>query len=145
MVAAEPGPAWPTATPPSPRGTAVVIEDHLILRTTLASLLEGLGYAVRAASNGFSGLRLVRQLEPDLVVLDLVMPEIQGQDVLAAMREDPSTSDIPALVITGFPEGLAEVGSLDRVLPKPFAYEELMTAVDALAPAPTEALAATSA
>ena len=141
MVADTSGPAWPTDSPSLQRGTAVVIEDHLILRTTLASLLEGLGYAVRAASNGFSGLRLVRQLEPDLVVLDLIMPEIQGQDVLAAMRQDPLTADIPALVITGHPEGLAEVGSLDRVLPKPFAYEELITAVDALAPAPAKALA----
>ncbi len=144
MITGDPGSTWPTEVPGIPRGSAVVVEDHLILRTTLVSLLEGLGYAVRSASNGFSGLRLIRQLEPDFVVLDVVMPELDGQQVLEAMRDDPSTAEIPTLVVTGFPGGIPGAGARDRLLPKPFAYEEFIAAVEALAPVgapPSRALA----
>ncbi len=116
-----------------PPGTAVVIEDHPILRATLADLLETLGYAVRSASNGSTGLRLVRHAAPDLVVLDLALPELPGETVLAELRADPATAATPVLIVTGFPGELTRIGPRERLVPKPFTYAAFVEAVEALA------------
>ncbi len=115
------------------RGTAVVIEDHPILRGTLADLLESLVYAVRSAADGSAGLRLVHYLVPDLVVLDLVLPDLSGREVLAEMRARPATAATAVLVITGFPGELPSTGPRERLLPKPFTYAAFAEAVEALA------------
>ena len=120
-------------------GTAVVIEDHPILRATLADLLGSLDYAVRSASNGSTGLRLVQHAAPDLVVLDLVLPEMAGETVLAELRADRATGATPVLIVTGFPERLTSTGPRERLLPKPFTYEAFVEAVEALARADARA------
>ncbi len=129
----EAGPIEAAVSTSGGRGTAAVIEDHPILRETLADLLEGLGYAVRSASNGSTGLRLVRHAAPDLVVLDLVLPELPGETVLAELRGDPATGATPVLIVTGFPGGLTGTGPRERLLPKPFTYAAFVDAVEALA------------
>ena len=120
---------------PGRRGTALVIEDDLILRSGMVDWLEGLGFEAGAASNGFSGLRQVRHNRPDVVVLDLVIPDLSGQDVLAAVRENPSTAETPVLVVTAQPEKLAGVGPRERLLRKPFTYDAFVQEVEALAAA----------
>ena len=119
----------------SERGTAVVIEDDPLLRIGMVDWLEDLGFRAGAASNGFSGLRRVRSELPNVVVLDLSMPDLSGQDVLAAVRDDPATARTPVLVVTSRPDWLAEVGPRERLLAKPFTYDAFVREVEALAAA----------
>ena len=85
------------------RGTILVVEDDDELRQTLADLLADEGYHVVCASNGREGLDALAAVQASLVLLDLVMPEMSGQDVYAAMQADPRLADIPVIVCTSDP------------------------------------------
>ncbi len=59
------------------------------------------GYRVEAAYTGLAGIEQAAQLLPDIILLDLMLPDISGVDVLAGLRKNPATSDIPVIIITG--------------------------------------------
>jgi DNA-binding response OmpR family regulator len=71
--------------------TALVVNDDPWVRVVLRAMLAEAGYLVSLASNGFSGLRLARQVLPHLVLLDLSLPEVPGGVVLRELRQDPAT------------------------------------------------------
>lgn len=82
------------------RPTILIVDDTPQNLTVLGELLQPL-YRVRAANSGERALRMVRTApRPDLVLLDVMMPEIDGHDVLRRLREDPATRDIPVLFVT---------------------------------------------
>jgi putative two-component system response regulator len=82
------------------RSTILIVDDTPQNLMVLGELLQPL-YRVRAANSGERALRMVRTApRPDLVLLDVMMPEIDGHDVLRRLREDPSTRDIPVLFVT---------------------------------------------
>ncbi len=97
----------------------------------LLRIVLGAEYEIDEASDGSEALDLVRELEPDLVVLDVMMPGRSGLDVLAEMRADPVLAGIPVIVITAWdhvqPDVLA--AGADRFFLKPFEAEELKAAV----------------
>ena len=78
----------------------VVVEDESVLQKALSIELLADGIAVLAASNGKTGLELVQKELPDLVLLDLILPEMQGFDVLAAIKKDPKTKHIPVIILS---------------------------------------------
>ena len=91
------------------------------------------GYQVKEAANGKEALDLVRVSKPDLIILDVMMPEINGFDVAAVLKNDPSTMDIPIIILSivqdkerGFRIGV------DRYLTKPIDTEKLFHEVDEL-------------
>src|SRR5438046_9075039 len=83
-----------------PDKTVLVVEDDPWIRSLMADLLTGEGYAVVQASDGKAGLEMAEDNEPDVILLDLAMPEKSGLDVLHELKTAKPTRDIPASVVS---------------------------------------------
>jgi DNA-binding response OmpR family regulator len=118
-------------TPESQRVTILVVEDDSALREFLCTALAD-EFEVAGAVSGEEAVDLARQLRPDVVLLDVMLPGLSGLDVVRVIRSDPSLKDTPILVMTAFSEidaGDAEAAGADRFLAKPFDLHELTSAV----------------
>ena len=114
---------------PEPK-TVVYIEDELELIDLLSLVLKDERIVVEPALRGHDGLELVRQIRPDLVLLDLMLPDMEGWDVYREMQQDASLKDIPVIVITVRTEGLLEgvwpqTQQLAGYVVKPFTVQDL--------------------
>jgi CheY-like chemotaxis protein len=78
----------------------LVVDDERANRDWLSGILEPAGFNVIAASGGAQAIELARSRQPDLVLLDLLMPEVSGFDVVEALRADPATRQMPIMVLT---------------------------------------------
>ncbi len=111
----------------------LVVDDERILLDTLRYNLVKAGYEVRTAADGETALRIARQDSPDLVLLDVMLPKIDGFDVCRTLRQE---SAIPILMLTARDEEVDKVLGLelgaDDYLTKPFSMRELMARVKAL-------------
>jgi len=120
-----------TATPAAQR--VLVVEDEESLRFTLAHSLKKEGYQVLTASRGDDGLKLAREAQPDLILLDVMLPGIDGIQVCRALRRN---SDVPIIMLTALGGELDRVAGLDTgaddYMPKPFGMRELLARVRAL-------------
>ena len=76
------------------------IEDEPTLQKTLGRALGQEGYEVQSALDGQSGLALVKRIKPELILLDLILPKMDGFTVLKNLKEDPETQGIPVIVLT---------------------------------------------
>jgi len=83
------------------RPLVLVVEDSDAIRTAFTILLEESGYTVAAAPNGTEAVRLAGERSPDLVLLDLGLPDISGLDVARRIKADPATRGIPVVALTG--------------------------------------------
>jgi CheY-like chemotaxis protein len=101
---------------------ALVVEDELDLREAIADLLELEGYRVATAANGREALDQLAAKTPGIVLLDLMMPVVDGWQVLDAMRRDERLRGVPVVVISAHPHPPADV----PVLPKPFHGDDLL-------------------
>jgi signal transduction histidine kinase/DNA-binding response OmpR family regulator len=115
------------------RPTILVVDDDTPIRSLLRQELSEAGYQVKEAANGKAALDMVRIHKPDLIILDVMMPEINGFDVAAVLKNDPATMDIPIIILSivqdkerGFRIGV------DRYLTKPIDTEKLFHEVDEL-------------
>ena len=132
--AAEPE-APPARRSGRPQGTILVIDDERPARELVGNALTAQGYAVVAASSGRDGLRLARERRPDAIILDVIMPDVDGWAVLRALKADPDLADIPVILVTMLGDrdmGLA-LGAAEH-LTKPIAPQELIRASHARAP-----------
>ncbi len=112
----------------------VYIEDEPELIDLLRLIFKKEQIILESALNGQKGLELVRQLEPDLVILDLMLPDMEGWDIFHEIQNDESLRDIPVIVVTVRTEGLVEgiwpqVQHLAGYLVKPFTVHELREVV----------------
>jgi len=115
----------------------LLIEDDCLVLTTLSEFLADAGHSVTEARDGKEGLRLSRLVDPEVIITDLVMPEIEGMEVLLKLKEFRSTAKV--IVISGglrrnateFLEIAKSMGA-SKVLAKPFSYALLLAAVDEL-------------
>jgi signal transduction histidine kinase/CheY-like chemotaxis protein len=82
------------------RDTILLIDDDATARELIATYLVGNGFAVESASNGVDGLKKARELKPVAITLDILMPDIDGWTVLAALKGDPELTDIPVVIVT---------------------------------------------
>jgi CheY-like chemotaxis protein len=80
--------------------TVLVVDDERPILTLLARLVQGVGAKVELAYNGKEALEKMRAQKPDLVLLDLIMPVMSGEEVLTVMETDPQLQDIPVIVIS---------------------------------------------
>jgi CheY-like chemotaxis protein len=80
--------------------TILLADDSILLRAANAAILTRAGYKVLTAGDGEEALQVVRQHRPDLVILDLMMPKLGGEQVLQALRKDAMTKYIPVIVLT---------------------------------------------
>jgi signal transduction histidine kinase/CheY-like chemotaxis protein len=111
----------------------LVVDDHQPVRQLLRQELEGHGYVVHEAVDGHEGIRMARALGPDLVTLDVMMPDVNGFEVAAALRQDPTTMRIPIMVISVVhDEGRAQSVGVDSYLTKPIDGADLVAHVEAL-------------
>src|SRR5580698_2496365 len=112
----------------------LIIEDEAPMRTALADLLDGEGYRVLTAADGESGLERALAEKPDLILLDVMMPKLDGFAVCAELRR--MEVEIPVLMLTAKGQVEDRVTGLDAgaddYLVKPFSTEELLARVRAL-------------
>lgn len=110
------------------------IEDDTVVRENTAELLELSDYEVVTAANGRAGVELAKKELPDIVICDIMMPEMDGYGVLQTLAEDPSTQNIPFIFLSAKTEhkdirkGM-DLGA-DDYLTKPFEEEELISAIE---------------
>ena len=115
--------------------TILIIEDEPEMRRNLATLLRLEGFQVLTAENGRVGLQLAQRDPPELILCDVMMPELDGHGVLKALRDDPATMNVPFIFLTAKGEK-ADLRSgmnlgADDYLTKPVARADLLSAVEA--------------
>mgnify|MGYP000449826620 CR=1 FL=1 len=120
----------------TPTKTILCVEDEPEMIDLIRLILSRKGYSVKGASGGVEGIRLIKELHPDLVLLDLMMPDMDGYEVTRRLRKNPATAAIPILMFTAktqLDDKVAgfEVGA-DDYLTKPFNLEELLLRVNNL-------------
>jgi len=112
----------------------LVIDDEDIMRTVAVKILKEAGYNVIQANNGKAGLSLASQMKPDLILCDIMMPELDGFDVLQLLNNNQETAIIPFIFLTAKTERLdfrkgMEMGADDYII-KPFDKQELLNAIE---------------
>lgn len=80
--------------------TILIIEDEPTLQKTLSLALQQEGYEIKNALDGEIGLKLAKETKPDLILLDLILPKIDGFEALEVLKNDDATKDIPIIVLT---------------------------------------------
>jgi len=86
----------------------LIIEDEMALQESLGGLLSEKGYQVISALDGETGLNLAKKENPDLILLDLILPKMSGFEVLEELKKDLKTKEIPVIVLTNL-EGIGDV------------------------------------
>jgi DNA-binding response OmpR family regulator len=114
----------------------LIVDDDPDMVQLLQTSLTGAGYSVRTATSGTQALATARRSPPDLVLLDLILPEVNGFTVCEALRREPATAALPIVMITALPGEFPrmagmEVGA-DAYLRKPFDVEELILRMEEL-------------
>lgn len=118
----------------------LVVDDTPALLDVVRKCLESEGYEVITCLESRQAMRLAREERPDVVMLDVVMPEVSGWDVLAELRADPAFALVPVIVCTAYvSEALGRIVELQRgpdqhvgLLPKPFELDELYEVVESV-------------
>ena len=112
----------------------VCIEDEPEMIDLVRLILGRKGFQVIGANGGVEGLDTVRREKPDLVLLDLMMPDMDGWEVYQQMKADPELRDIPVVVVTAKAQSIDKVlglhiAKVDDYITKPFGPQELMESV----------------
>jgi two-component system response regulator VicR len=113
----------------------VYIEDEQEMIDLVRLILSRRGYEVIGANGGRDGLAAVRENLPDLVLLDLMMPDMDGWDVYQQMKAEENTREIPVIVVTAKAQSIDKVlglhiAKVDDYISKPFSPNELMDSVE---------------
>ena len=115
--------------------TVLLVEDDESVRRMVRVSLEMSEYEVIEAKDGLEGLLLLEMEKPDAVVLDLMMPDVGGERMLAQLRSAPETKRTPVVIITGKPEVAPEVIGLvgrENFFPKPFDPEAVIGRINSI-------------
>lgn len=111
----------------------LIVEDEEAVRELEKFILETHGYEVMEARDGLEGLAKAEFRKPDLILLDLMMPDVSGGRMYDEMKEHPSTAGIPIVVVTGKPDAHQmfddEIGA-ENVIMKPFEADSLLARIE---------------
>lgn len=117
----------------SEKALILVVEDESGILTSLELLLELEGYRVMTAADGGQAWRLLQETIPDLVITDLFMPFVDGGELIARMKANDFSRDIPIILTTSVaPESMNLRGRPDAYCRKPFHFDDLLAAVASL-------------
>lgn len=111
--------------------TVLVVDDEWVIADALESVLTDAGYRVLIAPNGRQGLARLTEMRPDVILLDFMMPMMNGADMMAALAADPAHKDIPVIMMSSLPESTVaeEVNGYALFLNKPFLATDVLQAV----------------
>jgi len=113
-----------------PQQKIVLIDDDMFVRVTTAKLLEKKDFTVYTAHNGQDGLRLVHELMPDTVLVDLMMPDLNGWEIIKNLHADKKTEGVDIIIFTAsddpVPPDIKKMNLDYRVLKKPFYLQQLI-------------------
>jgi putative two-component system response regulator len=122
-----------TASALESTGVVLVVDDDPVVRRLTRQLLSRITEAVHAVSNGEDALRVAPQLDPDLILLDVNMPDLDGFEVCKRLRADPATREIPIIMVTALNDRESRLRGLDAgaddFISKPYDRMELRTRV----------------
>ena len=111
------------------------VEDEPEMIDLIRLILGRRGFEIKGAAGGIEGLKMIRQNPPDLVLLDLMMPDMDGWEVYQQMKADEKTKNIPVIVVTAKAQSIDKVlglhiAKVDDYLTKPFSPQDLMNSVE---------------
>jgi two-component system sensor histidine kinase/response regulator len=120
--------------------TILTVDDEDMILQIITDLLSSKGYKVITAKNGKEAIRKSKKCSPDLIVMDIMMPDLDGPEAAKLLKENPSTRDIPILFLSGIvmkEQGKSEQeinvgGEFYSALAKPFDADELLNTVHKL-------------
>jgi DNA-binding response OmpR family regulator len=112
----------------------VCIEDEPEMIELVKIILNRKGYSVHGADGGETGLSLIRTVRPDLVLLDLMMPDMDGWEVYQQMKADPDIRDIPVIIVTAKAQNIDKIlglhiAKVNDYITKPFGPSELLQSI----------------
>lgn len=114
----------------------LVVEDNAANMKLAALLLTNAGHEVLRAADAETGLALAREQRPDLVLMDMQLPGMDGMEATALLKRDPATSAIPVIALTAMAmkedQENARAAGCDDYIAKPLRYQQLYSAIDAL-------------
>ncbi|HTV24566.1 MAG TPA: response regulator [Polyangiaceae bacterium] len=116
------------------RTSILIVDDEPGIVDVLIAVLEDAGHRASGATNGQEGLSRLKASLPDLMLLDVEMPVLDGEETLRALKADPRLAAVPVLMMSGIPESMVKrrCRGYDAFLRKPFSLAELLETVDTL-------------
>ena len=112
--------------------SVLIVDDEFGLADIAADLLRDVGYEVTIAIDGRLGLASLRAHPTDLVIVDLMMPVMDGIEMITAMKREPTLARIPTILMTALPEAIRDNTVADAVLLKPFGLRLLLDTMSRL-------------
>jgi DNA-binding response OmpR family regulator len=117
----------------------VYIEDEQEMIDLVSLILSRKGYEIIGANGGREGLEIVKSELPDLILLDLMMPDLDGWDVYQQLKAEEDTSNIPVIVITAKAQNIDKVlglhiAKVDDYISKPFSPQDLVKSIERVCP-----------
>lgn len=112
----------------------VYVEDNYPSLLLITRHLENAGYIVHGADNGTRGLALIRKIHPDVILLDINLPDINGNDIAQQIREDTTFWQIPLIAVTAsfYEVHHRDASPFDAYIAKPVRHRELLDTIDKL-------------
>jgi CheY-like chemotaxis protein len=111
----------------------VYVEDDKDIRLPISQILTMLGYEVKCANNGQQGVEAAESWKPDIILMDLRMPVMDGPTAIRTLRNNPDTSDIPIFVLSAYSDaktrGLCEQIGVDKFMSKPIDVDKVDAAI----------------
>ena len=112
----------------------LIIEDEPLLLNDIVELLTYAGFEAFGAATGAKGLRMLPDVQPDLIICDIMMPELDGHEVLRAVRANPATAKLPFIFLTAVTDPDSRENSIAQganlYLTKPFSHTDLIDAIN---------------
>lgn len=117
-----------------PKAQILCIEDEAGMQDLLRLILESAGYVFLDARDGEEGLKKMREEQPDLVLLDLMLPNVDGAEVLLQKQKDPTIRDIPVIAVTALASPFDQImwkrrTEIEDYVTKPFARKQLLETI----------------
>jgi DNA-binding response OmpR family regulator len=118
-----------------PERKIVYFEDDGDMVDLVRIILNREGYQVFGIAEGLEGLKLVQETDPDLILLDLMLPDMDGWEIYRQLKQNDSTQDIPVIVVTAKAQSIdkvlgLEIAKVDEYISKPFRPQELVDRVN---------------
>ena len=110
----------------------LIVEDDRAVASMISEFITSAGYDAEVARDGQDAIVKARQFQPDLVIMDLMLPRLTGGEAASQLKQDALTSRIPIVGISAVADvtALAELLPLDAVVPKPFDLDDLLAAIE---------------